>query len=434
MATVDVNNAPSGGFEHGGWYWDPSIGEAKQYNQSSGFGTGTTINNPEQVGFGNRVSDVVQQQSGFVAPGGGGQSSSSQPQFSDIGQVSDYLNSFQQQSFDSSVPSFGEISAGLKPTTEAPAALNRVETRQTMRTDAGVAELETDLTSLRDQQRAIENQKRERQQATEDEAVPMGVIEGRISEIEKQENKRLDQLNREVANVTDQLTIKYNVINTFMSDIGLDYQDAVARYDQEFSQNLQVYNAFLGTKSQALDEAEFSYKQTQDAKAAASTNLGIYINAVSKGNLDYNNLSADQRLMINKLELQSGMPVGFMSNLQMDPGANIVFTSTNEGITQVGMRQADGTIEVKKYGTRISSPTSKETENQLTSGVLTDLNSNKNSYGHIDSERWGNYKEYWISEGGDPDTFDKNFGKFVDPNNIEPYGVSREIVDPDYFR
>lgn len=63
----DVNNPPAGGFEEGGWYWDPSIGEARQYS-NGGFGAGSTINNKEQVGYGERVSDEVQAQSGYVAP------------------------------------------------------------------------------------------------------------------------------------------------------------------------------------------------------------------------------------------------------------------------------------------------------------------------------------------------------------------------------
>lgn len=63
----DINNPPAGGFKHGGWYWDPSINEARQYNKDTGFGGGTTINNPEQVGYGERVSKEVQAQSGYVA-------------------------------------------------------------------------------------------------------------------------------------------------------------------------------------------------------------------------------------------------------------------------------------------------------------------------------------------------------------------------------
>lgn len=68
---ADVNTPPPGGFQNGGWYWDPSINQAKQYFNGS-FGAGTTINNPNQQGYGQQVSQEVQKQSGYVAPGTGG--------------------------------------------------------------------------------------------------------------------------------------------------------------------------------------------------------------------------------------------------------------------------------------------------------------------------------------------------------------------------
>lgn len=62
MATkaIDVNNPPAGGFQEGGWYWDPKIGEARQYNKNTGFGAGTTVNDPNAAGYGQRVSQEVQ--------------------------------------------------------------------------------------------------------------------------------------------------------------------------------------------------------------------------------------------------------------------------------------------------------------------------------------------------------------------------------------
>lgn len=50
----DVNTPPAGGYQNGGWYWDPSAGAAKQYWNGS-FGGGSTINNPNQQGYGQKV-------------------------------------------------------------------------------------------------------------------------------------------------------------------------------------------------------------------------------------------------------------------------------------------------------------------------------------------------------------------------------------------
>jgi hypothetical protein len=77
MAQATIHNAPTGGFQHGGWYWDPESKAAKQYNKDTGFGASTTINNPEQKGYGERVSEETQRQSGYVAPTGNGNAGSS---------------------------------------------------------------------------------------------------------------------------------------------------------------------------------------------------------------------------------------------------------------------------------------------------------------------------------------------------------------------
>ena len=58
---ADVNNPPPGGFQNGGWYWNPKLGQAQQF-WNGGFGAGSTINNPNQQGYGTTVSSEVQKQ------------------------------------------------------------------------------------------------------------------------------------------------------------------------------------------------------------------------------------------------------------------------------------------------------------------------------------------------------------------------------------
>lgn len=47
---ADINTPPAGGFQNGGWYWDPSANQARQYWNGS-FGAPGQINNPNQSGF-----------------------------------------------------------------------------------------------------------------------------------------------------------------------------------------------------------------------------------------------------------------------------------------------------------------------------------------------------------------------------------------------
>jgi hypothetical protein len=54
---VDINHPPAGGFTNGGWFWDPSVGQARQYWNGS-FGPPNTINNPNQSGYGQPVGNT----------------------------------------------------------------------------------------------------------------------------------------------------------------------------------------------------------------------------------------------------------------------------------------------------------------------------------------------------------------------------------------
>lgn len=229
----------------------------------------------------------------------------------------------------------------LKPSTDKPAPLDRVKEFEAMREQYGVAELETNLTNLKAELENINAQKRERISATEGKPVAMGVIAGRVGEIERQETFRIDAVNRQINTLVDQLNTSYNVIQTYMNFKGLDYQDAVNAYNTEFNQNLQVYN---------LVQADLD-RQT----AAARSNLQIYMNAITSGNMDYKSLSSAQKATINKMELQSGLPVGFMSNLTMSAKDRILSINSETG--EALMMDGKGGFNVVKTGMTVK-PTS----------------------------------------------------------------------------
>ena len=107
---------------------------------------------------------------------------------------------------------------------------------------------------------------------------------------------------------------------------------------------MQIYDIIKG--EQAAERSAYEYDQT-----AARANLQIYMNAITNGNLSYSQLSGTQKLAVQKLEIQSGFPVGTMANLQMSPkdkilafsddktqaivvGANGQFSTISTGITK----------------------------------------------------------------------------------------------------
>lgn len=68
----------------------------------------------------------------------------------------------------------------------------------------------------------------------------MGVIGGRVSEIDRQDQERLDAVNRDIAYVTSQLNSKNSIVKGIMDAKQQDYDTASKAYDSEFSKNLQL--------------------------------------------------------------------------------------------------------------------------------------------------------------------------------------------------
>ena len=343
--------APPGGFQVGGWY------EGKQWSGTSFGAPGVEVIGPNAGKAVSReviaqtapenVAYITQERAKVGLP----------PPPSSSDQVTPYLDSYQQNLLATSqapevrIPTMEELKTELAPSTPYPEPLGRVEELGRLRIEYGVADLEKSLTTLKDQIQAEQNLLREQRGIEEGKPVPLGVIAGRITEEERVANVRLDAFGRQQARTIDELNTKYNVINQIMTLEGLDYNDSVKRYETEFEMNLKMYDLIAGARREARSAYEYDQQ-------AARANLQIYANAAISGNVDYSSLGADQKLMISKLEVQSGLPVGFISSIKKDPKADILFTSSNEGITQVGFRNADGTIRVESYGTRIASSTS----------------------------------------------------------------------------
>ncbi len=263
--------------------------------------------------------------------------------------VTPFLNDFQTNLFNTStspavrIPTMDELKTELEPKGGAPPLLNRIEEFEKLRTTYDVATLEKSLNDMKAQEEELVAEFRKLKGVEEGKPVALNVITGRVTEEERAYNERLDTLGRQKSRVVDELNTKYSLINTYMNFMGLDYQDAVAAYDREYKKNLDMYGIIVGRE----DAARSAYESD---RAAASANLTMFTNLITKGNLDLSQMSADQKVLMSKLEVQAGLPPGFMSTIKKDANADIIFTTTNKGVTQVGIRNADGTVKVESYG------------------------------------------------------------------------------------
>jgi hypothetical protein len=170
----------------------------------------------------------------------------------------------------------------------------------------------------------------------------------------------------------------YSYIEMVMNLEQMDYETAKERYDTNFNQRLQIYESI---KQEAQYERDYQYRMMMDQQKLASTNLTMYMDLISKGQMFWSHLSSAQQAQIHKLEVQAGLPMGFLSNVKMQAGANILSTTSRvaqDGSTYVDILYIDpdsGKVETRSEytgKTRIAS-----------SGGTT---TSRNQYGYTDAQ------------------------------------------------
>lgn len=355
------------------------------------------------------------------------------PTFGNANEVGSFLNNFQNNAFNSSpgmpqVQSLTDIANEVKGIanlpTEVPKAPNLLETYQTQRTNLGLDLLEADIRDLTAQEDALVAENRVRTNAQLDKPQALGVIAGRVGEVERQTNERLDVIGRAKSRKIEEYKAGLTNIQTIMDLTQQDYVNAKQSYDTQFEQSMSMLNMVRGIQNDQKTDVQRAIDNSR-------ANLQIFMNTITKGNLSYSSLSNEQKMQINKLEVQAGLPVGFMSNLKIDPGADILFTSSNEGVTQVGIRQPDGSVKVESYGTK--NPT-KLTESEKESALVskyasllanTVVKEGNQAYGHVSPASFRSAMAKYQSEGGTVKSFTDNFSQYADPNRgdfVAAYG------------
>lgn len=175
-----------------------------------------------------------------------------------------------------------------------------------LRTQYGLESLESDINSLKAEAEEIEAIKRERAQSQEGKRVSMGVIGGRIGEIERQENERLDSINRRINAKVGEYEAKYNVVNMMMSASQTDYANAMDQYSAKFSQRMSLVSALKGYEDDARSEEEAE-------KDNARANLQIAVESFA--GQDYESLTSTQKSQLEKMAMQADMPTSLLSGL-----------------------------------------------------------------------------------------------------------------------
>lgn len=210
---------------------------------------------------------------------------------------------------------------------------NATKTQQELMTAAGIEQDQNDLNVLDAEAQQIDLNKKARIAAQSNQAIPASVYGGRVSEIEKQENTRLAEINARQKAIVNQINTKNSMISMTMENGKYDYQQAQEQYKTQYTQAMQGIQLFRDLKKDAMAEQEYAdskvaakEKAQLDAQKAqndiikaekqdARANLQIYYDNITNGALDPLNMTESQQLNIAKQEMIAGLPIGTFTNL-----------------------------------------------------------------------------------------------------------------------
>lgn len=217
---------------------------------------------------------------------------------------------------------------------------------RSLMTEQGIESDQKSLALIQSDIRDSEARLRERVQAQsgQGEGIPLGVIAGRVGEIEKQEMTRIDYLRRQEKVAADRVNQKLGIVDSIMKYKGIDYTNAVNDYNDQYKKAIEGFKMMgnfasdiveidlkieqekeriAGIKDKAKqDEAKQMldlYKQNQldvaKERDDARANLQILFGQVTTGGVRVEDLTPAEKTEWGRLEMKAGIPVGTFLNM-----------------------------------------------------------------------------------------------------------------------
>jgi hypothetical protein len=314
-----------------------------------------------------------------------------------------------------SVDKFMEENLGMTGT--MPEAPKYVDMYKGMREEFGVSEMEQSMAWYKDAIRREELLLNQQKNYQREQPVRLGVIEGRVDKATRDRQEQMQWYGNELSRVSDMVQGAYNQINMIMQFTQMDYETAKEQYQTEFNTRMSVYKAVSD--------------QFNADRAFASTQWSMMASYISKGQTSWDQMSPDQKAQVAKYEAIMGMPIGFMSKLQMEAGANIISTTQrvaqNGGTyTDIVYKDTDGSIKSKSVytgQTRIASSgggSSSTASFDGNSGAIAEMEAllwkKTGTDKNVSPDTYNQYKTQWVRSGGTSYGFDANFGRFINEN------------------
>lgn len=326
-----------------------------------------------------------------------------------------------------SVDKFMEEQLGMTGT--MPEAPKYVDMYKDMREEFGVSEMEQSIAWYKDAIRREELLLNQQKNYMREQPVRLGAIEGRVDKATRDRQEQIQWYGNELSRVSDMVQGAYTQINMIMQFTQMDYETAKEQYQTEFNTRMSVYKAVAD--------------QFNADRAFASTQWSMMASYISKGQTTWDQMSPDMKAQVAKYEAIMGMPIGFMSKLQMEAGANIISTTQrvaqNGGTyTDIVYKDTDGSIKSKSVYTGQTRVASGNTGTRTASTESLVLKAKSalvaGNDGYVSPK---NYNAVKSVSGLTPAQFDKEFGYLVNPthyDNAAKYGWNTQYdVNPNYI-
>lgn len=241
---------------------------------------------------------------------------------------------------------FSDLKDVLRPAgMQAPTAPSFEREYSKIREQMGIDGLESYVNELRAEEEEIFATLRQRRTEERGKPVATNVIEGRISQTERQESERLDYVRRQRQTAINELQGANATIENLMNLRQLDYNNARQSYNDAFTQQMSLFSTIKG-----IVDTEMSQEQRQADVARA--NLNIIYGSITDGTIDKATMTPDMKYQISKMELSAGLPQNFYDNLRnQNPGGKILSTTTRTSggakYADVLLQQPDGSMKVQ---------------------------------------------------------------------------------------
>ena len=216
---------------------------------------------------------------------------------------------------------FSEISEMLN-SGERPETPNFTDMFNEARGELNVDDLEGYVNDLQTEEENIYADLRQRRTAERGKTVATNVIGGRIGEAERQEAERIDYIGRQKGVAIRQLQSANATIENMINFQKLDYDTARNSYNDQFSQQMSMFNIVKGVVDAEISDEE---RMADNSRA----NLNIIYGSIADGTVDKSTMTPEMRYQVSKMELSAGLPTGFYDNLQnQNPDGKILSTTT----------------------------------------------------------------------------------------------------------